>query len=83
MTPDMTPAIPIRAKLVVDNETAKGLKWLTKKANRKPKMQPTYKLGANVPPTPPPPLVAAVANTLKRTIRARNRANTPKLSFHA
>ena len=32
-------------------------------AKKKPAKHPTYKLGAKVPPTPPPPLVALVANT--------------------
>ena len=29
-------------------------------------MHPTKREGANVPPTPPPPLVAEVANALRR-----------------
>ena len=38
-------------------------------ANRKPLTQPTSRLGAKVPPHPPPPFVAEVANTLVMTTR--------------
>ena len=42
-------------------------------------MQPTYNDGANVPPTPPPPFVALVANTLVRIIRNRNKITNQTL----
>ena len=48
-----------------------------------PAKQPTYKLGANVPPTPPAPFVAAVANILVSTINAVKTIIAHISSLHA
>ena len=67
ITPDITPAMPISAKFLIDKSNPKSL--FNKKAKKNPDIHPTYNDGANVPPTPPPPFVADVANTFVRIIR--------------
>ena len=66
--PDMTPAIPIKAKFFSGKSGVKP-NLFERLEKIKPRMQPKNKLGANTPPQPPPPLVALVANTLNITIR--------------
>ena len=50
-------------------------------AKRKPEIQPRYKLGAKIPPHPPPALVALEANTLVSRIRNRNTSIPQYVSF--
>jgi hypothetical protein len=70
MTPLIRPAIPKRAKLFSGKYTLTPI-VLRKCENTNPEIQPKKRLGAKIPPHPPPAFVAVVANTLKSSTRAR------------
>ena len=74
MTPDIKPAIPNKAKFFSGKPsdiTGANAYPLQKWAKTKPVIHPKKRLGAKVPPHPPPPLVALVAKTLKSTTNER------------
>ena len=70
ITPDIRPAIPSRAKFCTEI-SASGERRFMRVPNMNPVRQPRNRLGANIPPQPPPALVAVDANTLVRTINPR------------
>jgi len=63
----MVPAIPTKAKLLSD--TSIKLNWLISFATKKPEIPPIKSDGAKIPPTPPAPLVTAVATAFRAMIR--------------
>ena len=69
MTPDITPAIPNRAKFFSGTYTPISLIFHNLE-KRKPVKQPINSEGANVPPQPPPPFVAEVAKTFVNSTKA-------------
>ena len=77
MTPAMTPAIPRSVKFFSGTTTPKELMFHTL-AKKNPMNPPMKREGANVPPQPPLPFVADVANTLVRiTMPTYNTRNSP------
>ena len=70
ITPDIRPAIPSSAKFCTDI-LASGKKRNESSPKTNPAIQPKKRLGANIPPHPPPALVAVDAKTLAKTIRVR------------
>ena len=79
MTPAMTPAMPMRVKFFCDSVSPRS-RLLTTKAKRKPVSAPTNNEGANVPPTPPAPLVADVANAFISVMAPMNSTRNQTLS---
>ena len=64
ITPDISPAIPTSAKLANGSWHPAALRSI---ATTYPLNAPTNNEGANIPPTPPPPLVATLAKILSIT----------------
>ena len=71
ITPLISPHMPNMAKFLSGMSMPSTSYMFQSLQKMKPQMQPRNRLGAKIPPQPPPPLVAVEANTLKTTIRKR------------
>ena len=77
ITPDMTPAMPTSV-----NDTMGTSQWnsaLQTSASVAPVNPPTNNDGANVPPTPPDAVVAAIATVLKSIVATMKRMTTQSM----
>ena len=74
MTADIVPAIPTSTKRLSGRSIrANSFRML---AVRKPVIPPRNRVGANIPPTPPAPVVELLATTFRRIRHRKKSINT-------